>query len=248
MRNSFDWIRMARPFVGAVGAFSGAAIVPTIFFAWNFRNHELSDNIADWGAFGDYYGGIMNPMIAFLSLILLGTITWILARQSHQENLRGNILIKRMEAFDIIVSKTQSIESFHAAIFQFALCINSFGKFADRKENIIEELRDDIPKLEAALELLTSCKIMYESMGYQYNHLFDYDFTNVEYNKIVALVRELLGKCEVITTSAKSLGLSSAEDSNILDKLVEDGQDFINKRNEFYNQYMKMISKLKSDI
>lgn len=37
----------------------------------NFHSHEISDTPADWGALGDYIGGITNPLISTIALIYL---------------------------------------------------------------------------------------------------------------------------------------------------------------------------------
>lgn len=43
------------------------------YFIWFFlyEKQTVSTNIANWGAFGDYFGGIMNPMVACAALFLL---------------------------------------------------------------------------------------------------------------------------------------------------------------------------------
>ena len=35
----------------------------------NFSDFKPSDSPADWGAFGSYYGGVVGPIVAFLSLL-----------------------------------------------------------------------------------------------------------------------------------------------------------------------------------
>jgi hypothetical protein len=43
-------------------------IVPLVFYLYKFDSFTLSSDHADWGTFGDYFGGILNPLIAFLTL------------------------------------------------------------------------------------------------------------------------------------------------------------------------------------
>ena len=53
----------------AVVAFSIIALVLLLYFV-QFRG-ELSESSADWAAFGDFVGGSLNPILAFLSFIAL---------------------------------------------------------------------------------------------------------------------------------------------------------------------------------
>lgn len=44
-------------------------------YIWNFNEYKISEKAADWGTFGDFIGGTLNPTLAFLSfLALLQTI------------------------------------------------------------------------------------------------------------------------------------------------------------------------------
>lgn len=45
------------------------SILPTIFYIFFFHNIPISENPSDWGVFGDYIGGLSNPIIAFFNLI-----------------------------------------------------------------------------------------------------------------------------------------------------------------------------------
>lgn len=57
------------------------------FYFWNFR-YSLSDNQNVWGTFGDFVGGALNPILAFLGLIaLLWTImqNQIELKATHKE-------------------------------------------------------------------------------------------------------------------------------------------------------------------
>lgn len=48
-----------------------AFLLVTAAFAFMFRNTEFSGNSAEWGQFGDYFGGMLNPLLAFVGLLAL---------------------------------------------------------------------------------------------------------------------------------------------------------------------------------
>lgn len=40
-------------------------------FAINFRKADFSSQVAEWGQFGDYMGGLLNPLFGLISLVLV---------------------------------------------------------------------------------------------------------------------------------------------------------------------------------
>ncbi|WP_304131387.1 hypothetical protein [Ignavibacterium album] len=42
-----------------------------IFFLINFFSFPLSKRVVDWGSFGDYFGGVLSPILSFLLIILI---------------------------------------------------------------------------------------------------------------------------------------------------------------------------------
>lgn len=58
--------------VALIAAALGLMLAPlyVYFFLGNFHG-ELSNNPSDWGNFGDFAGGIIGPLLSFLSIVLL---------------------------------------------------------------------------------------------------------------------------------------------------------------------------------
>ena len=42
-----------------------------LFYIYHFHGHQISQNPEDWGVFGDFMGGALNPLLAFFSFMLL---------------------------------------------------------------------------------------------------------------------------------------------------------------------------------
>lgn len=59
--------------------------LPLIFYVSNFYSVEISENPGDWGTFGDYLGGLLNPYISLLTLLVTSYIAYILFKY---ENIR----------------------------------------------------------------------------------------------------------------------------------------------------------------
>lgn len=49
---------------------SGIAILLALF-ALNFRKADISSSAAEWGQFGDYMGGLLNPLFGLISVVLV---------------------------------------------------------------------------------------------------------------------------------------------------------------------------------
>lgn len=55
-------IRSSRIFVFVL---FGLTVLGYAAWFWMMNGHELSQNSGDWGTFGDFVGGILNPLVAF---------------------------------------------------------------------------------------------------------------------------------------------------------------------------------------
>ncbi len=53
-------------------------LIPIGVYVNKFWNNELSDNKGDWGTFGDFVGGLLNPVISVLTLALTAVIAIML--------------------------------------------------------------------------------------------------------------------------------------------------------------------------
>ena len=51
------------------------------FYFSKFGSLGLSNNQELWGQFGDFVGGTLNPILAFLSFIIIGIIIFIWRRR-----------------------------------------------------------------------------------------------------------------------------------------------------------------------
>lgn len=52
-------------------------LTPAIFFLIHFGSHPLSDQPEAWADFGDYFNGILTPVITLVGLVISSTIAYI---------------------------------------------------------------------------------------------------------------------------------------------------------------------------
>lgn len=65
------WLKNNWLLVLFVGIIITIALTVIIFYVYNFGNNKLSNDTGDWGTFGDYIGGTLNPILAFFSFLAL---------------------------------------------------------------------------------------------------------------------------------------------------------------------------------
>jgi len=69
---------------------AGAVVVAAFFvitvFVWNFHGKSISNSPGDWGTFGDYVGGILNPVVG-MATVLLVIISIVIQRRELRASL-----------------------------------------------------------------------------------------------------------------------------------------------------------------
>jgi len=64
----------------------GSLFLVIVPYAWNFFANEVSKDSTEWGQFGDYIGGILNPIFALLNLIVLTYLTITIVKNEDERN------------------------------------------------------------------------------------------------------------------------------------------------------------------
>lgn len=96
--------------IGSIIAIALCFLTITGLFIYNFGNYNLSSKIEHWGAFGDFIGGTLNIVISLVSLVVLGYITFLVSKESSEENRKQQLLIKRLEIYDLFYQSTIDIQ------------------------------------------------------------------------------------------------------------------------------------------
>lgn len=68
--------------------------IPILFYIKNFYSPDPSSSPSDWGTFGDYVGGILNPFISLLTLIAtIGIAIYIskIEKRNHEETVHSPV-------------------------------------------------------------------------------------------------------------------------------------------------------------
>lgn len=103
--------------VGMVGAALGGIVFTFISWFYFTTNQTISTQIGDWGAFGDYFGGIMNPLVACAALFLLAKSLKI-QHQELSETRKALSEASQSQAEQAKIAAQQADISMYSMIFQ----------------------------------------------------------------------------------------------------------------------------------
>ncbi|UPZ14367.1 hypothetical protein [Flavobacterium humidisoli] len=195
-------------------------LIPIIVFCYYFHDHTISEDISKWGAFGDYFGGILNIFLNIVSLIVLSYLTYLIGLQSNEENRKTNILIRKFDAYEVISSKMTSILS--------ALALaNTNLKVATHKKN------NGLPYNNVAVnEIIEQSRIFHEfyaliaTYGERYGHLFNYNFKSIFYEDLIKKADETSKSFEKLIITIYTLEEIN-NDQSVISDFLKDFQYFI---------------------
>jgi uncharacterized membrane protein len=98
--------------------FVSLGIVTTVilfsFFIYQFHNIPFAEKTAEWGQFGDYIGGLLNPTFSFLALIAL--ITTLRVQITELKNSAQELKISSQAL--VGQNETMRKQAFEATFFQ----------------------------------------------------------------------------------------------------------------------------------
>jgi uncharacterized protein YukE len=105
-----------------LGVGSLLCLFPIVFYVVNFGQTDISANPENWGVFGDFFGGILNPVISCVNLALLIAISIYVARMdtNRQTNeFRYKAYTELCTKLESTNEDSESLQSLHDFIAQF---------------------------------------------------------------------------------------------------------------------------------
>lgn len=170
-------------------------IVVLVVYICKFFTSPFSSDPGNWGQFGDYVGGVMNPL---LSIIVLWTVIKTLrhssealdnAEKDRQDSAKQT---KRQNTFDLNL-RFQSEE-----LNSQRLAINTFIEFSEQKNWDFDQIRISYAVSFPKLMLLMA---FYEQLNlYRKAELLDEDLVKSFFESDFRQLRETFVKCKENTT------------------------------------------------
>lgn len=157
--------------------------IPIFSYLINFANHPLSSDPANWGVFGDYIGGTINTMVSIISLIILGILTHRVGKQSNEENLKTNLLMRRIEVYDYISKYSTSIHKLRTEMILILPNITDKNKLEDNLKWI--------EKYHEKVVVLVELNSLLETFSFRFGKIFNYDFKQSKFDELCALSEKI---------------------------------------------------------
>lgn len=131
-------------FVYAFVAACLISVTAKLLIMYNLQfGDELSDSNGDWGTFGDYLGGVLNPILGFASFMaLLYTV-----RLQSNELKNSNEQLAQSAKAQTEMEKTQKLQQFEGLFTHMATELNKIYDELDKdSRNITNYLNLKMPK------------------------------------------------------------------------------------------------------
>jgi hypothetical protein len=144
--------------IAAIAIASGFSAIVLLIYWGHFRRYPVSADPSAWGPFGDYIGGLLNPVVAFCALLLLAAslrlqarelssalrefkaATKLMARQSFEANLWQMLKLHHEFARGITLTTAANAE-IHGR--------SCFSAFSGRLKELAAIHRDEDQKIRA---------------------------------------------------------------------------------------------------
>jgi len=229
--------------------FVGLICVPCIKYYNAFSKFPESTDPTVWGTFGDFFGGVLNPVIAFASLVVLAYISLQISKNDSDEKLEyfkkeqeekhkyftleqeqkhKHIKVEQEEKHNYFILEKR-MDAFRRLLIKF----NAYLKFQTLLQTAVAfenaDNNDESDSYEnrkkAAINALDYYKEFLDEIlffGMAYEHLFEYNFHSKEFKKIIEDVKEYKERLDIaIKPEEKDIN----EDIEML--LIKDIDNFI---------------------
>ncbi|MFY3196785.1 putative phage abortive infection protein [Achromobacter xylosoxidans] len=121
---------------------SSVAITAMGVFVYKFHGRSLSSETGDWGTFGDFLGGIVNPVAGLVTIVLL--VLTLRSQQDELEEQRSQIARQAFEQtfFTWLSSYTDAVASLELGPEKFLTGVHALAKMIET-ENVVNGIIAD---------------------------------------------------------------------------------------------------------
>lgn len=219
------WLKYAGP-LGVI-----LMLAPLWVYIFTFDAFTISNASNDWKEFNEEVGQLLNTIIAGISLLALGYISWKIGENSVKENRELSFLQKRLDAYDGL---TRSAEGLHALLETLTLAAKALNAAQQIQDKSLVEKRSE--ELRSIGLSFLEYKYFVINFSPRYSHLFEYDFNAKMYKDFVA-------STNTVAKSLLALVDNPAEPEKIkrVDKMVVDLREHLKQLVPFLNSLRKEL-------
>lgn len=123
-------------------------VVVVGFYTFKFFGNPLSDKTEDWGVFGDFIGGTLNPLLAFFSFMLLLLNLKLQREQLDNAEEQLELNRKELELTRIELAKAAEAQVNSAKVMHEQLKTQDLQQFENLFFTLISQLQNTFEHLE----------------------------------------------------------------------------------------------------
>lgn len=164
-------------------------ITPVLIYLWNFSGQKLSSDPSNWGTLGDFIGGIINPIIALASLIILSYLTYLVSQQSNEKNKSLLLFEKKLSAYEEL---TKPFKEINLVPNRITITLQGMEQLEDLTPEIkLQKLIEIKRQFSDVTNVFTDYYYTLRSCNLNHGHLFEYDFSCSDFSQLLEQINEL---------------------------------------------------------
>lgn len=222
---------------------------PVLFYIISFSSFNISNNPEHWGVFGDYIGGVLNPIISLLSLIVLAILTWLVGKQSNKENYKLSLKRLRIDVLEEFGKNMINLVEYETEIFRVISFIGEVhGKELNGRE-FGRILENQFRVLEEKTRKVSEARIFFSHVFVTKNHLFKYNFENSIFQSFVKAIVDYDDICLKAMNKVKLMAATNSMNSeNLQNEIAEIIENRESRFKRFGTLYKTIIKDLKIEV
>lgn len=206
--------------------------IPTLFYILKFSKFGLSNNVEDWALFGNYLGGVLTPVISFLNLIILGYITYLVGKNSNEENKNLFDYKKKIEAYDKLTS-------------YFPLFNATPGKIERSLDRIIDIVAqgkipthemEPVREMNELFDFYSEFYYFLFNYDIRYGHHFKYEFGCDQFQSLMETIKEIKEYFEKMVSTCQ------------FEMIEHDGETLYKTFEEYGESMSQIVNNLRKEL
>lgn len=190
-------------------------LIPPIIFSIKFYAVPISNDISDWGAYGDYFGGILNPIIALVGTGILGYLSYQISKQSTDENKNLFLFEQRLFAYQRVSFLMNDIQKIVNKNKVNSMLVERLVELND-KENIKIQ---SINSYQNLLYTFSKINVELKYFPLNYSHLFKYNFSSKKYMSLLKNSHDFFHSFDYSSNEAAKKSVNSSQGDELFEEL-----------------------------
>ncbi|MDF2455207.1 MAG: hypothetical protein K0R51_1200 [Cytophagaceae bacterium] len=214
--------------------------VPQGFFFYHLAQYGWSTDPEQWGQYADFAGGVANPLLAVVNIVILVWLTNTVQKIEHErtERIAKEDVEREVSAIEREKEKQAEISALEDKRNQSMIDTQKMITLTKMRDRAVDRYRSQMPQFNAEdtvedriaklNEIRTNVVLFKENTSHLFNDLFEPGNILLEAHKLI-----FFSAANLIAHLNKAKEASSEESFQLFHKVASAQLDFIAKMNKF---------------